>query len=127
MHAIGRDDLGNDPELAHNDGRARRSAELDAAIEAWTLQRPVDEVIATLDAAGVPVGKAYTAADIAHDPQYLTREMVLEVRDSHGLPLKVPGIAPKLSATPGAIQHPAPRLGEHTRQAQDSPNWPTRH
>jgi len=126
MHAIGRDDLGNDPELAHNDGRARRSAELDAAIEAWTLQRPVDEVIAILDAAGVPVGKAYTAADIAQDPQYLARGMVLQVSDSHGLPLKVPGIAPRLSATPGAIQHPAPRLGEHTSEVGNSPVWPPR-
>jgi formyl-CoA transferase len=31
-----------------------------------------------------------------------------------GQPLKVPGIIPKLSATPGAIRTPAPKLGEHT-------------
>ena len=83
-------------------------------------------MIAILDAAGVPVGKAYTAADIAQDPQYLARGMVLQVSDSHGLPLKVPGIAPRLSATPGAIQHPAPRLGEHTSEVGNSPVWPPR-
>lgn len=126
MHAIGRPDLADDPTLARNDGRARRSTELDAAIEAWTLQRPIDEVIRVLDAAQVPVGKIYTAADIAHDPQYQARDMVLTVTDSHGLPLKVPGIVPKLSATPGQLRHPAPRLGEHTREAEDASTWPER-
>lgn len=127
MHAIGRDDLGLDPDLAHNDGRARRSAELDSAIEAWTLQRTVDAVIQALDAAEVPVGKTYTAADMASDPQYLAREMVLQAQDSHGLPLKVPGIVPKLSATPGGIHHAAPKLGEHTHEVlHNLARWPTR-
>ena len=126
MHAIGRDDLAHDPELAHNDGRARRAAELDAAIEDWTRQRTVDEVIATLDAADVPVGKIYTAADIATDPQYLAREMVVQTTDREGRPLKVPGIVPKLSATPGALRHPAPRLGEHDADVRAAPHWPAR-
>ncbi len=127
MHAIGRDDLGLDPDLAHNDGRARRSTELDAAIEAWTQQRTTAEVIAALEAAAVPVGKAYTAADMATDPQYLARDMVVQVQDSHGQPLKVPGIVPKLSATPGAIQHPAPHLGEHSEQVLSAlQGWPHR-
>lgn len=127
MHAIGRDDLGQDPDLAQNDGRARRSTELDAAIEAWTSQRSIDEVIAVLDAAEVPVGKIYTAADIASDPQYQARDMVLQVQDSHGQPLKVPGIVPKLSATPGAIHHPAPHLGQHTADVLAGAGWPARH
>lgn len=113
MHAIGRPDLADDPELAHNDGRARRAAELDQAIEAWTLQRTVQEVIATLEAADVPVGRIYTAADIAHDPHYAARGMVVAATDREGRPLKVPGITPKLSATPGSLRQPAPRLGEH--------------
>ena len=67
MQAIGREDLAHDPQLGHNDGRARRAAELDATIDDWTRQRTVDEVIATLDAADVAEGKIYTAADIATD------------------------------------------------------------
>jgi crotonobetainyl-CoA:carnitine CoA-transferase CaiB-like acyl-CoA transferase len=87
----------------------------------------VDEVIATLDAADVPVGKAYTAADMATDPQYLARDMVLQVQDSHGQTLKVPGIVPKLSATPGGIHHAAPHLGEHTDQVRgQAQGWPAR-
>ncbi len=126
MHAIERDDLGQDPDLMHNDGRARRSTEIDAAIEAWTRQRSIDAVIEALDAANVPVGKIYSVADMAKDPQYLARDMIVQTTDRHGLPLKVPGIVPKLSATPGAIRHPAPRLGEHTDDVMTSTGWPVR-
>ena len=98
--------------------------ELDAAIEAWTRDRSVDEVIAALDAADVPVGKIYTAADIATDPQYHARGMVLPSTDREGRPLKVPGIVPKLSDTPGALRHPAPRLGEHDAEVIPATGWP---
>ncbi|MGQ9725104.1 MAG: CaiB/BaiF CoA transferase family protein [Tepidimonas sp.] len=126
MHAIGREDLARDPDLAHNDGRARRAAELDAAIEAWTRERSVDQVIAVLDAADVPVGKIYTAADIAADPHYRARAMVVDSTDREGRPLKVPGIVPKLGATPGALRYPAPRLGEHDADVAESLGWPAR-
>jgi len=126
MQAIGRADLAQDPGLADNAGRAARATELDAAIEAWTQQRPIDTVLATLDAAQVPVGKIYSAADIAHDPQYLAREMVLNTTARDGLPLKVPGIVPKLSATPGGLRRPAPRLGEHNADLQGRRGWPAR-
>ncbi|MGE0800130.1 MAG: CaiB/BaiF CoA transferase family protein [Lautropia sp.] len=113
MRAIGRTDLENDPALARNDGRVARVEELDAAIEAWTSRHDPDEVLAVLDAANVPGGRIYSIADIAADPQYRAREMIVEVRTADGGTLKVPGIVPKLGATPGGIVHPAPRLGEH--------------
>ncbi len=125
MRAIGRADLERDPQLAHNDGRVLRVEEIDAAIEAWTLQRSRDEVLAVLDAAGVPVGRIYTVADIASDPQYLARGMIVESATSGGGTLKVPGVVPKLSATPGRIAHPAPRLGEHNGDLHAG-GWPAR-
>ncbi len=79
-----------------------------------------------LDAANVPVGRIYSVADIARDPQYLAREMILETHDADGRPLKVPGVVPKLSATPGALRHPAPRLGQHTDECVGRPGWPAR-
>jgi formyl-CoA transferase len=129
MQAINRDDLGKDPGLSNNAGRVARVEEIDAAIAAWTAQRPIDEVLAALEAARVPVGRIYTVADIARDPQYLARQMVLQTTDAEGRPLKVPGIVPKLSATPGRLQHPAPRLGEHNAQVLDRTGpegWPAR-
>ena len=126
MAAIGRPDLAADPALAHNDGRVRRVEELDAAIAAWTAQRPIAEVLAALDAARVPAGRIYTVADIATDPQYLARDMVLQTHDADGRPLKVPGIVPKLATTPGRLRSPAPRLGEHNAGVLGRAGWPAR-
>lgn len=114
MAAIGRDDLGNDPELADNAGRVRRVEEIDAAIGAWTRSRTVAEVLQVLDAASVPAGRIYTVADIAADPHYAARGMLQQVRLDDGELLTVPGVIPKLSRTPGAHQRNAPRLGQDT-------------
>ena len=126
MTAIGRADLAADPALAHNDGRVRRVDELDATIGAWTAQRPIADVLAALDAARVPAGRIYTVADIAADPQYLARGMVLQTHDADGRPLKVPGIVPRLAATPGRLRTPAPRLGEHNAGVLGRTGWPAR-
>ncbi|MFL6564702.1 MAG: CaiB/BaiF CoA transferase family protein [Burkholderiales bacterium] len=116
MRAIGREDLRDDPALAKNDGRAAQMARIDDAISAWTRQRTQQQVLDEMEKAQVPAGRIYTAADIAADPHYAARGMIQEVLAGDGEPLKVPGIIPKLSATPGAIRSPAPKLGEHTEQ-----------
>ena len=112
MSAIGRDDLGNDPSLASNAGRVARVQEIDGAIEAWTHNRSVNEVLDALNAARVPVGRVYTAADIAADPHYQARDMLLQQATRDGHTVTVPGIVPKLMGTPGAVRAAAPRLGE---------------
>ena len=114
MIAIGRDDLATDPELASNPGRVKRVGEIDEAIGAWTGARAVQQVLDVLNAASVPVGRIYSAQDIAEDPHYRARDMVLPVTTHDGLTVEVPGIVPKLSRTPGAIQRRGPTLGEDT-------------
>ena len=112
MTLIGRDDLAADPALADNAGRVARVAELDDVIGAWTAQRSVDEVMAALDGASVPAGRIYSVADIAADPHYQARGMLDQVRMDDGSTLTVPGIVPKLSATPGSHRRNAPTLGQ---------------
>ena len=114
MAVIGRPDLAADPGLAGNTGRVERVAELDAAIEAWTVQRTVDQVLKALGDARVPAGKVYTVADIAADPHFRARDMILQQRTREGYDVEVPGVVPKLSATPGTVRQAAPRLGEDT-------------
>jgi formyl-CoA transferase len=114
MHAIGRDDLGQDPALANNVGRVKRTAEIDGAIGEWALERDLDDIISILKAADVPHGKIYTVADIVADPHYLARDMIRRMTLPDGTPLKLPGIVPKLSATPGEMEWIGPALGEHT-------------
>ena len=116
MHAIGRDDLGLDPELANNVGRVKRTAEIDGAIAEWVLEHDLVEILDVLKAADVPHGKIYTAADVVDDPQYLAREMIVQTKLSDGTPLKLPGIVPKLLDTPGSIEWVGPALGQHTEE-----------
>lgn len=116
MQAIGREDLATDPTLANNVGRAANAECIDAAISAYTEQYPLDDVLETMNEAGVPAGKSYDAADIAQDPHYQARDMILDATLPDGSVVQVPGIVPKLSQTPGQITRPAPELGQHTAE-----------
>lgn len=114
MTTIGRDDLGTAPDLADNAGRVARVAEIDAAIGAWTNGKTVQQVMDALGAARVPAGKVYTARDIAEDPHYRARDMILSQATRDGDTVEVPGIVPKLSATPGTVRASAPHVGDDT-------------
>ena len=114
MTTIGRDDLGTAPDLADNAGRVARVTEIDAAIGAWTDGKTVQQVMDALAAARVPAGKVYTARDIAEDPHYRARDMILRQATRDGDTVEVPGIVPKLSATPGTVRASAPHVGDDT-------------
>jgi formyl-CoA transferase len=114
MEVIGRTDLRDDPELAQNDGRVKQVERLDAAIGTWARERTLDDVLDQLNEAKIPAGKIYDIADIAADPHYRARGMILDAQLPDGTPVQVPGVVPKLSATPGEVLHAAPALGEHT-------------
>ncbi|MFJ3524503.1 CaiB/BaiF CoA transferase family protein [Pseudomonas sp. NPDC090203] len=114
MHAIGRPDLAEAPEFAQNDGRAAQSDMLDAAISAWSSSLPIDEVLQVLEQAEVPSGRIYNVADIVADPHYQAREMILDAQLPGGASVKMPGIVPKLSETPGSVNWQGPALGQHT-------------
>lgn len=113
MTLMGRQDLAEDPRFAHNDGRAQHAELIDNAIGEWTSGFSRDEVMKALRGAHVPAGYPYTAADIVADPHYLARQMIEQTQTFAG-PLKVPGVLPKLSRTPGRIGEGGPKLGEHT-------------
>jgi len=114
MHLIGRPDLADDPALAHNDGRVKQSVMLDQAITAWTSHHATEDVLAALERAEVPAGRIYSVADIVADPHYQARDMLLPAQLPGGMEVKMPGIVPKLSDTPGEVRWQGPSLGEHT-------------
>lgn len=114
MQTIGRADLAEDPEFAHNDGRAAQSDMLDGAISAWSSALPIDDVLKALEAAEVPAGRIYNVADIVADPHYQARGMILDADLPGGATVKMPGIVPKLSDTPGSVNWQGPALGQHT-------------
>lgn len=120
MEAIGRSDLANDPALANNVGRAANAERIDEAISTFTQQHSLDSVLELMNQAGVPAGKSYDAADIAHDPHYQARDMILDATLPDGSTVQVPGIVPKLSQTPGQVTRSAPTLGQHTAEVLGS-------
>ena len=116
MTAIGRADLADDPALATNAGRVPRTEELDRAIADWTQQHALDHVLEVLEKAEVPSGKVYDAADILNDAHYLARGMIEQHTLPDGTAIKLPGIVPKLSDTPGATAWVGPALGAHNSE-----------
>jgi len=114
MHAIGRSDMAEDPQFAQNDGRAAQEKLIDAAIAGWTSAHTIDEVLAVLERAEVPAGRIYSVKDIVADPHYQARAMLLDTELPDGVHVKMPGIVPKLSETPGEVRWQGPTLGEHT-------------
>jgi formyl-CoA transferase len=114
--AMGRPDLADDPDLAHNEGRVRQVARLDEAISAWTRARSEADVLAALEAAEVPAGAIYSAADVHRDPHIRAREMIERHALRDGTPVDLPGVVPRLSETPGRTRWLGPELGEHTAE-----------
>jgi crotonobetainyl-CoA:carnitine CoA-transferase CaiB-like acyl-CoA transferase len=114
MHAIGRADMAEDPQFAQNDGRAAQEKLIDAAIAGWTSAHTIDEVLAILERAEVPAGRIYSVKDIVADPHYQARDMLLDTELPDGVHVKMPGIVPKFSETPGEVRWQGPTLGEHT-------------
>jgi formyl-CoA transferase len=114
MLAIGRDDLANDPGLADNAGRDARRDEIYALIDAWCSERDEAEVLALLESAQVPSSRVYAAVDMFADPQFIARQMIEAAKLPDGREFRMPGIVPKLSATPGATEWVGPELGAHT-------------
>jgi formyl-CoA transferase len=116
MNAIGRPDLASDPALAHNDGRVARTEDIEKVIGDWVAAHDLAHLLDVLEKADVPSGKIYDIADIARDPHYAMREMIQQFTLKDGSKLKLPGIVPKLSATPGDTKWVGPALGEHTAE-----------
>ncbi len=114
MQAIGRPDLADDPGLADNAGRDARRDEIYGVIDAWVAEHDGAQVLTVLEAAEVPASNVYSIADMVTDPQFLAREMIRSATLPDGREFKMPGIVPKLSATPGGTDWLGPELGEHT-------------
>jgi len=116
MHAIGRPDLADDPALAHNDGRVARTGEIEKVIGDWVAAHSLEHVLTVLEKADVPSGKIYDIADIVKDAHFAARGMIGEHALPDGRSVKLPGIVPRMSETPGETKWVGPALGAHTNE-----------
>ena len=115
--AMGRPELGRDPRFATHLARGENQTEIDALIEDWTRTLSVDEVDALMIAHAIPAGRVYRAPEMLSDPHFAARGAIVEVETERFGPLKMQGVFPRLSATPGAVRRPAPtKVGQHNAE-----------
>lgn len=114
-HVIDRPDLADDLRFRDNAGRLANVDRLDAIIADWSHMRPARDAVAILEEADIPASLAYTAADIAQDPQYRERGMVREIDDPLVGRTLHAGIVPMVPEAPGEIRWPGPAIGADTQ------------
>lgn len=115
--AMGKPDLVLDERFKNHTARGDNMEVIDQLVNEWTNQHTQAEILEILDRAGVPAASIYDAADIAKDQHYLAREMIISMEDPELGELKMPGIIPKLSLTPGKVKWTGPRKrGEHNEE-----------
>jgi formyl-CoA transferase len=110
--AIDRPDLAADPRFADAGARLRHRHALVAEIERTTAKETRAHWLGRLDRAGVPSGPINTYPEALADPHALARGMVVDLVHPGAGPIKALGVPVKLSATPGAVDRPAPLLGQ---------------
>ncbi len=112
--AMNREDMLTDERYHTNAVRLARFDEVNGIVADWVATKTTDELQHLLDDCGVPMSRIYSIKDIFEDPQYQARGNIVEVNHPRLGKVKIPGVVPKFSETPGSIKQIAPDLGEHT-------------
>ena len=117
---MGRPDLKTDPKFVDHASRGVNQHELDAIIADWTSAFTLPDLLALLDAKGVPASRVFRAPDMLEDPQFIAREAIVTTDHPVFGPIRMQNVFPKLSRTPGAVRWPGPALGQHTDEVLGS-------
>ena len=113
---INREDLIDDPRTHAATVRLQNKAVCEEAIETWIKDKTVDEVISLLGSEGLVCAPVLDFAEIVKNEHIIAREMVTETEHPAAGKIKIYGVAPKLSKTPGRVRSPAPLLGQHNEE-----------
>ncbi|MFZ1997374.1 MAG: CoA transferase [Solirubrobacteraceae bacterium] len=111
--AIGRPELADDPRFSTARARVERVDEVDEIVGGWIAQRTLTQVMEAFDRHAVSAAPVMGVADLLADPHVQARGMIETVLDEELGPIRMPGVLPPLSRTPGRIRSTGPRLGEH--------------
>jgi crotonobetainyl-CoA:carnitine CoA-transferase CaiB-like acyl-CoA transferase len=114
--AMGRADLASDPQWDTLAKRGARADEINGVVEEWTLGLTAAQVEAVCVAHDVPVGTAYSAADILADPHMAERGDLVIVDDPVAGPHRQQAPFPRVAGQRPAAPGPAPLLGEHNEE-----------
>ena len=120
LEAMDQPDLVKDPRFDSHVTRGENQQALDDIICEWTKTLPAATLLATLEQLGVPAGKIYRAPDMLEDEQFKARDSIIDASNKMFGKLKMQGVFPKLSATPGSVRWTGPELGEHNAEVYGS-------
>jgi crotonobetainyl-CoA:carnitine CoA-transferase CaiB-like acyl-CoA transferase len=116
MRIVGREDIVSEPWFGDHIGRLEHVDELDEIIQEWIGRRTTEEVLERFAEAEAAIAPIYSIEDIVRDPQYLARETITEVPHPKLGSILMQNVIPRLSETPGRIDHAGPELGEHNEE-----------
>jgi crotonobetainyl-CoA:carnitine CoA-transferase CaiB-like acyl-CoA transferase len=112
--AIGRPELIEDPRFATAKDRVAHVEEVDSIVADWVSDRTRDEALSTLVDAGVAAAAVMDVRDLFEDPHVEARDMIPRVEHKQLGSVRMHGVVPRLSGSPGAIRSAGPEVGEHT-------------
>ncbi len=120
LRAIGREDLKEAPRFQDDRLRYENRHALQSVVEEWLRDKAVDEAISILEQARVPCSRVNNIAEMVNDPQVKARDMLIDIEYPGIGKVPIPGVVIKMSGTPGAIEIPAPKPGEHNQVVYSS-------
>jgi formyl-CoA transferase len=101
---MGHEEWGEDERFATHHARGEHEDELDDLIGAFAAEHTAEELDRIVNEAGVVCARVYSAQDIYDDEYFRERELLVEHEDEVHGEMRVPGVVPKLSRTPGRIR-----------------------
>jgi crotonobetainyl-CoA:carnitine CoA-transferase CaiB-like acyl-CoA transferase len=116
FRAIGKPEMIDDPRFGTNTDRVRHIDECDQAVAAFIAQRTLDDNMAVFGAAEVTATPVYEIDQLVADEHIRQRGVIVEAPDEEAGSVLMHNVIPRLSGTPGRLRHPAPALGQHTRE-----------
>jgi len=109
MKAVG---LQDDSRFSDFDGCSINHAALHKHISAFFETRTAAQLQVIFDDADAPGTMVMNARDLISDPHVRAREMVVELPDDDLGTIRMQGVVPKFSKTPGVVRHAGQRMGQ---------------
>lgn len=116
LRAMGKEEMKDDPRFGNDRLRYENRLAIQGVVEEWLKDKPVNDVIDLLDKARVPCSKVNNISEVVNDPQVKARDMLIDMEYPGIGKVPLPGVPIKMSGTPGAIDMPAPEVGEHNQE-----------
>lgn len=113
---MGRPELASDPRYKTMVARDKQRDEVNRIVSDWAESLSAQKILALCEEHDMACGLLYTIEDIFQDPQYSARENIKHMSDERVGEFYAPNVVPRLSATPGSLDHLGPALGAHNAE-----------